>query len=107
MAEPKKVYYSIGEVSEMLDITLPTLRYWETQIDQLQPKTNSHKTRFYTADDVELVKRIKYLREEQHLSIAAIKRMLNADSKTNDREMKIAQYLKSIRAELVELRSLM
>ena len=31
----KKLYYSIGEVSEMTDLKSYVLRYWETEFNQL------------------------------------------------------------------------
>ena len=33
----EKVYYKISEVSEMLDVPLSKLRYWEKVIPQLAP----------------------------------------------------------------------
>ena len=33
----KKLYYSIGEVSEMTDLKSYVLRYWETEFTQLKP----------------------------------------------------------------------
>ena len=105
--EVQKKYYSIREVSEQLGVSLPTLRYWEKEITQLKPKTNSHQTRFYTEADMELIRRIKYLREEQHLSVIAIQRQLNTDRNGVDRRQKIADYLNKIREELVAIRELM
>ncbi|MBQ7210802.1 MAG: MerR family transcriptional regulator [Paludibacteraceae bacterium] len=104
---PQKQYYSIREVSEMLDVSLPTLRYWEQEITQLQPKTNGHQTRFYSAEDIELIRRIKYLRQEQHLSVRAIKKQLDTDRQGVDRRQRIADYLKKIKAELVDIRAMM
>ena len=105
--EPEKVYYSIAEVSEMTGVSLPTLRYWEKEIEQLQPKTNGHQTRFYTPDDIELIRKIKNLREEQHLSLKAIQNLLNNDRPQIDRRQRIIDRLTKIRQELVELRDMM
>ena len=35
----KKLYYSIGEVSEMMGLEAHVLRYWETEFEQLKPRT--------------------------------------------------------------------
>ena len=32
---PTKVYYSIKEVRKIVDLPLSTLRYWESQFEQL------------------------------------------------------------------------
>lgn len=101
----EKLYYSIREVSEMLEIALPTLRYWEKEFDELQPKKNDRQTRFYSKEDIALLSLIKYLREEQKLSIQAIKLKLKVDKKGVERRQKIAENLHKIREQLVSLRS--
>ena len=46
IAPTTKVYYSIKEVSELLHVPLPTLRFWEREVRQLQPRTNAGHTRY-------------------------------------------------------------
>ena len=104
---PEKVYYSIAEVSKMTGTSFPTLRYWEKELTQLQPRTNEHQTRFYTAEDIELIRKIKHLREEQHLSLKAIQNILDNTRPEEDRRQKIINRLTKIREELVELRNMM
>ena len=36
----KKLYYSIGEVSEITELKPYVLRYWETEFTQLKPPKN-------------------------------------------------------------------
>ena len=36
----KKLYYSIGEVSELTGLKSYVLRYWETEFSQLKPPKN-------------------------------------------------------------------
>ena|GEM_PF-283687 len=102
----ERTYYSIREVSRMLDLPLSTLRYWEQVFDCLRPHTNEAKTRFYTKEDVELIKKIKYLRQEQHMTLPAVEAHLKVSSEADYRYL-IAQDLKKIRDELAELRAMM
>ena len=51
-----KLYYSIGEVSQMCGITETTLRYWEREIPQLKPKKAGRNIRQYTKEDLEIVR---------------------------------------------------
>ena len=37
----KKLYYSIGEVSQMTNLKAYVLRYWETEFSQLKPPFSS------------------------------------------------------------------
>ncbi len=100
-----KLYYSISEVSEMLNLPLPTLRYWEKQVAQLKPKTNAGRTRFYTDDDVEILKRIMFLRE-QNVPIKDWSKRLSVDERIIDKQKAVIDNLKQIREELVELRNM-
>lgn len=100
-----KEYYSIKEVSEIAGLPFSTLRYWESVFPTLRPHRNEGKTRFYTPEDLELVKKIKYLRDEQHLSVAAIKKRLEVGDNDIERRMQMTEILKHIRKELEEIRT--
>lgn len=60
--------YSIGEVSEMLGVTVRTLRVWEDEFKQLKPKRDRVKRRYYLQDDIEIARRIKQLLKSERLS---------------------------------------
>ena len=51
----KKLYYSIGEVSEMTDLKSYVLRYWETEFNQLKPPKNRAGNRTYRQKDIETI----------------------------------------------------
>ena len=36
----KKLFYSMGEVSEMFDVNASLIRFWETKFDILRPQKN-------------------------------------------------------------------
>jgi len=54
-----KKYYKIGEVAKMLGVNSSLLRFWEVQIDKLNPKKTGSGQRLYCEDDVELLRTIK------------------------------------------------
>ena len=60
--------YSIGEVSEMLDVPIYVLRQWETRFPQLKPKRDRVKRRYYLHADIEMARRIKQLIRHEKLS---------------------------------------
>ena len=60
--------YSIGEVSEMLGVTVRTLRVWEDEFKQLKPKRDRVKRRYYLQEDIEIARRIKQLLKGERLS---------------------------------------
>ena len=55
---PDKLYFSIGEVSELARVEAHVLRYWETQFDVLQPSKNM-SSRFDWLDPAEVKKRLE------------------------------------------------
>ena len=57
----KKLYYSIGEVSKMVDLKSYVLRYWETEFKQLSPPKNRAGNRTYRKKDIDLIINIKDL----------------------------------------------
>ena len=57
----KKLYYSIGEVSEMVGLKPYVLRYWETEFKQLSPPKNRAGNRTYRQKDIDLILKIKDL----------------------------------------------
>jgi len=52
---PEKIYFKIGEVSEIVGVEPYVLRYWETEFDLLKPSKAPSKHRLYKKHDVELL----------------------------------------------------
>ena len=98
-----KKYYSIKEVSDMLDIPASTLRYWEKEFKEISPKTNAKGVRHYTAEDIEQIKKVKFLVKEKSLTIKGAKgRLKDNPQKTTDTH-EVVERLKKIREELVAI----
>lgn len=101
----EKVYYSIKEVSELLNVPFPTLRYWEREVEQLQPRINAGRTRFYTQEDIQLIRRLIYY-SSQNIPVKDWTKRLRLDDKNIDRRVAARENLLAIRNELEELRKL-
>ena len=96
----EKLYYSISEVSEILGVTQSNLRFWEKEFKQLKPKRNAKGTRFYTQDDIDVVKRIMFLVSAQRLTLEGAKRRLGQQRDVVQKQQVLADRLRKIRAEL-------
>ena len=76
---------NISELAIELDLVNPknkkplnyVLRYWEKQFSQIKPKI-INKRRYYTREQVEIFKMIKYLLKNQGLTINGVKNILNS-----------------------------
>lgn len=106
MAESKR-YYSMRDTIAETGIPASTLRYWEQQFEQLNPRKDRHGNRYYTAEDQELVKRIKYIRDELHITrIDAIRRELSSNAKHSDERQSALDILLRVKEELCEIRKI-
>ncbi len=75
---PDKLYFKIGEVSELLGVEAYVLRYWETEFRALSPKKSGTGHRLYRRKDVELLLRIKHLLYEKRFTIEGARQSLKA-----------------------------
>lgn len=96
----ERLYYSISEVSEMLKINASNLRFWEKEFKQLKPRRNDKGTRFYTNEDIELIKQIIFLVNEQNLTLEGARQKLTQKRDRVAKQQKLAERLRKVRAEL-------
>jgi DNA-binding transcriptional MerR regulator len=73
---PDKLFYRIGDVSEITGIKPHILRYWEAEFSVLHPRKNEAGQRVYERRDVELIIEIKKLLYEQRYTISGAKKFL-------------------------------
>jgi DNA-binding transcriptional MerR regulator len=113
---PDKLYFKIGEVSELLGVEPSTLRYWESEFPVLSPKKSGTGHRLYRRKDVELLLHIKLLLRDKRFTIEGARQTLTAESKTPKRmrakrqaqgELFSTDPLPEIRRELAEILQLL
>src|SRR5438034_5803010 len=78
---PDKLYFKIGEVSELLGVEPYVLRYWETEFSALSPKKSGTGHRLYRRKDVELLLKIKHLLYEKRFTIDGARQHLHNEAK--------------------------
>src|SRR6266511_2114793 len=76
---PKKLYYRIGEVCEIVGVEAHVLRYWESEFPQLAPPKNKAGQRTYRPKDIELLLHIRKLLYEEGFTIAGARKKLAAE----------------------------
>jgi DNA-binding transcriptional MerR regulator len=74
----KKLYHSIGEVSEMTGLKQYVLRYWESEFPTLAPPKNRAGNRVYREKDIVLIKYIKHLLYDKKFTIEGAKQKLKS-----------------------------
>jgi DNA-binding transcriptional MerR regulator/quercetin dioxygenase-like cupin family protein len=68
-------YLTVGQTARILGISASTLRLWE-DVGLISPARSAGKYRLYSSELLEVLKRIKYLRDVKKLSVPGIKQML-------------------------------
>jgi DNA-binding transcriptional MerR regulator len=109
---PDKSYFRIGEVAKLTGIEAYVLRYWETEFKELAPPKSKSDQRMYRRRDVEMVRTIQKLLYEERYTIEGARQRLAEMARDSRGEARgappdTAKVLRRVRAELVELRSLL
>jgi len=71
-----KLYYRIGEVSQITGVKPYVLRYWESEFRLMSPQKSRSKQRLYRQKDIETILAIKRLLYQDRYTIAGARRKL-------------------------------
>jgi len=106
---PDRMYFKIGEVSEITGVEPYVLRYWETEFDILAPQKSKAKQRVYEKKDIENILAIKNLLWKERYSIEGAQNRLK-ELKRESRAERIqasrtpeAKKLRQVKDDLKEL----
>jgi len=75
---PKKLYYKIGEVCEIVGVEAHVLRFWEAEFPALSPPKSKSGQRTYRPKDIEILLKIRKLLYEDGFTIAGARKKLSA-----------------------------
>jgi DNA-binding transcriptional MerR regulator len=103
----EKLYYSIGEVSRMLDLPISTIRFWENEFNILKPMKNKKGNRMFTATDLKNLVIIQRLLKDEKMTIEGVKKKIKGNWSETEYKNEIYESLSRIRNLLVELRDSM
>lgn len=107
MATDEKIYFSLRETEQETGVPASTLRYWEKQFEELTPRKDGHGNRYYTREDQDLIKHIKYIRDDLKITrIEAIRKELHNNSKHSNERQAALDILLRVKEELCEIRKM-
>jgi DNA-binding transcriptional MerR regulator/mannose-6-phosphate isomerase-like protein (cupin superfamily) len=75
-----KAYLKIGDVARRVGVSPSVIRSWEN-LGLTRPRRSQSKYRLYTADDIKLLKRARFLRKVRGLNAAAIVELLRREGR--------------------------
>jgi DNA-binding transcriptional MerR regulator len=100
----EKLYYSIGEVSRMLEVPVSTVRFWENEFDILKPMKNKKGNRMFTPADIRNLKIIHHLLKDEGMTLPGAKKKLSGKWEETDYKYEVNESLQKIKSLLLDLR---
>lgn len=102
--EIRKLYYSIGEVAEMFDVSTSLVRYWEKEFDILKPRKNKKGNRMFTPEDIDNLKIIYHLLKERGFTIEGARKTLRTNKTGAVDNQKLIERLENVKDFLEKLK---
>ena len=100
----RKLYYSSGEVADILGESVTLVRFWANSFSRfIRPGRNARGNRMFTAGDVEMFKRIHYLVKERGMTLEGAAMSLKGNRAGLDRRLAAIETLKGVRMKLKEV----
>jgi DNA-binding transcriptional MerR regulator len=101
---PDKIYFKIGEVSEIVGVEPYVLRYWETEFEVLRPSKAPSRHRLYKKRDVELLLEIKRLLYSDGFTIEGARKKLKETKKEEKEQLKLPLTDQKYKSALAKIR---
>ena len=99
-----KIYYSMGETAKIFNLPQSTLRYWEKEFDLIKPHKNKKGDRFFTKNDIILIRTIYYLTKIKGYTLQGAKNALKANLIQETETANIVGALTDIKAFLLNIK---
>lgn len=103
---PDKLYFKVGEVSEIVGVPPYVLRFWETEFARIKPTRTAAGQRLYRKKDVELILSIRHLLYEEKFTIEGARKFLKTRTGAKQTES-LSRVLDEIRTELKKIRDVL
>jgi DNA-binding transcriptional MerR regulator len=105
-----KMYYSIGEVAEFLDVNTSLLRFWEKEFQFEVSKKNKKGNRLFTVKELEKINKIYQLVKIEGYTLDGAKKALKSkeprpQTVTLSQTEQVILKLQQIKSKLLALKS--
>jgi len=101
---PDKIYFKIGEVSNIIGVKPYVLRYWESEFELLKPGKAPSRHRLYKKKDVDLLMQIKKLLYSDGYTIEGARKKLKEVKKEDRRQLRLPLLDPAYKNTLLKIR---
>lgn len=98
-----KLYYSIGEVAEIIGVPTTKIRFWDKEFAHLKPNKNSRGERRFTKENIRQLRQINYLLKDRGFTIDGARQEIAAGRKLSGDKQAIIDGLRAARIRLEKL----
>lgn len=100
----EKLYYSIGEVADLLGENASLVRFWSDKFSShIKPERNKKGNRKFSAEDVKTLQTIHYLVKERGMTLEGAQSRLKNNKEGSDNRAEVVARLVSIKEELLQI----
>ena len=104
----EKLYYTIGEVSEILGENASLVRFWAGKFpDFIKPARNKKGNRLFTARDLANFKVIYYLVKERGMTLEGAAKRMKDNITGEDKRVEVISMLTSIKEKLLSVSAIL
>jgi DNA-binding transcriptional MerR regulator len=99
-----KLYYTMGEVTEMFNVNPSQIRFYEREFEILKPKKNKKGNRLFSSEDIENLKVIFHLVKEKGYTLQGAKEYLKGNKSEIKENQKVIDSLERLKQFLMEVK---
>ena len=106
-----KLYYSIGEVSKLLDVNPSLLRFWEKEFQLEVSKKNKKGNRLFTVKEIEKINKIYHFVKVEGYTLEGAKKALKLKEEKQEKKVEfntnqdLIRRLEAIKIKLVSIKN--
>lgn len=97
-----KLYYKIGEVSQIVGLPSHVIRFWEHEFSRISPHRTPSGQRLYTRRNIEIILEIKHLLYDQKYTIEGARQLMKSHKLSA-----LSPVLAEIRVELERIKAIL
>lgn len=103
--EINKLYYSMGEVTELFNVNASQIRFYEKEFDIIQPKKNKKGNRLFTKEDIDNFKIIFNLVKNKGYTLQGAREFLKDNKSKAQENQRVIDSLERLKAFLLEVQA--
>jgi DNA-binding transcriptional MerR regulator len=100
----EKIYYTIGEVSELFEVNASLIRFWENEFEVLRPQKNKKGNRLFTKEDINTLRIIYHLVKEKGYTLQGARDKMKGNREDVEKQVEVIDSLQRIKSFLLELK---